>query len=162
MNKIFFISIMFLLVTKSLLGQSDSTKWTLKINDCITSLGYFYQGEHFFEAGLKIDLIQNKTIQKQNISLLPGIQYTKHSGIAYVNPYVMLRYFKPVSKKIACVFSVSYNYRKILGVTSTSVTPEIGININHVATFSYGYNIFPDNRYTWTLPHRFALRITLH
>lgn len=161
MNKISFITIIVLL-SNFLFGQSDSTRWKLKINDCTASLGYFYQGEHFFEAGLKIDYIQYKTKKKQNISLIPGIQYTKHNGIAYANPYIMLRYFKPVSMKIACVFSVSYNYRKILGVTSSALTPEIGININHVATFNYGYNIFPDNKYDWTLPHRFAFRLALH
>lgn len=162
MNKVFFILLIIFFKTNLLFGQSDSTKWSLKINDCIASLGYFYQGEHFFEAGLKIDYTQNKTQQKQNISLIPGIQFTKHNEIAYLNPYVMLRYFKPINMKIACVFSVSYNYRKILGLTSSAVTPEIGININHVATFSYGYNILPDNRYTWTLPHRFAFRLALY
>lgn len=145
-----------------LFGQSDSTKWKLKINDCVLSLGYFYQGEHLLEAGLKIDYIQNETKKKQNISIIPGIQYTKHSEIAYQNPYVMLRYFKAMNTKIAYVISVSYNHRKILGITSSAITPEVGMNINHINTLSYGYNIFTENSYTWTLPHRVAFRITLH
>lgn len=161
MDKIFAITLA-LLIPVFLFGQSDSTKWKLKINDCALSLGYFYQGEHLLEAGLKIDYIQNETKKKQNVSIIPGIQYTKHNEIAYLNPYVMLRYFKPININIAYVFSVSYNYRKILGVTSSAITPEVGININHISTLSYGYNIFPENSYTWTLPHRLAFRLTLH
>jgi hypothetical protein len=125
-------------------------------------MGYFYQGEHFGEAGLKIDFIQNKTKGKQNISLIPGGQFTRHNKISYINPYVMLRYFRPISNKIALVTSVSYNYRQVTNIVSSSVTPEIGINFIHNNTISYGYNIFLDNKYSWTLPHRLAMRIMLH
>jgi hypothetical protein len=143
-------------------GQTDTTKWSLKVNRCKLSAGYFYQGEHFGEAGLKIDYIQDKTKKKQNLSIIFGGQITKHDKAWYINPFVTLRYFKPFSYKVSLVTSLSYNYRQVQHIVSSSVTPEIGINLSHNWTITYGYNFFLDNKYSWTLPHRLALRLTLH
>lgn len=151
-----------MILNNKLNGQTDSNKWKLKINDCKAALGYFYQGEHFMEGGFKIDFTQDGSKNYQNFSLIPGGQLTKHLKCVYINPFVMVRYFKPLSKKISVVGSVSYNYRKILDVISSSVTPEIGINLNHIATISYGYNMFLDNKYDWTSQHRVAFRLMLH
>lgn len=162
MKQFFGIVVIISTLNFKLIGQTDSSKWKLKVNDCKAALGYFYQGEHFMEGGFKIDFTQNNSRNYQNISLIPGGQLTKHDKNVYVNPFVMLRYFKPLNKKVSVIVSASYNYRKILNIASTSITPEFGINLNHIATISYGYNIFIDNKYDWTLPHRIAFRLMLH
>jgi hypothetical protein len=141
--------------------QADSTRWKFGLNDCKLSIGYLYQEEHVFEAGIKFDYKQGKKWPVKTISVIPGIQYTKNEGIAYINPYVMLRYFHPLNKKIAVAGSTSWNYRKERNITSSAITPEIGIVINSVGNFSYGYNLFIDNKFPGTSPHRLAFRLML-
>ena len=153
-------------------AQTDTTKipkkGTVRISNCQGSMGYFYQGEHFFEGGIKIDYVKYKSKLSRNISFITGGQITKHKSAVYINPYVMLRGYIPLTKSsdkytilqnTGLVVSVSYNYRKVLGETSQAITPEIGFNINQTATFSYGYNFFINNKYSWATNNRFALRI---
>ena len=150
-------------------ADTTKSKWKLKLNGCKLALGYFYQGENFGEVGLKIDYIQqNPKRTKQNISFIPGIQYTKHSKASYINPFATLRYYRVLKDdigrndfNIGAVICVSYNYRKILGEMSNTITPEIGINLSGIITLSYGYNIFLDNKYEWVTHSRFSIRLML-
>ncbi|WP_157454143.1 hypothetical protein [Crocinitomix catalasitica] len=153
--------ILFITLTTHLFTQTDSLNWKLKLNECSASLGYIFQKEHVFEFGIKFDYYnQNKKFNiRQSLSLIAGAQLTSHTKTKYIAPFGTLRYLHPFSDMIGGVITTSYSFRKELGVNSNIITPEIGININQVATFSYGYNFFIDNSNPWLSHHRFALRL---
>ncbi len=162
MRKIAFLYL-FLFLSCSVLAQSDSSNWKLKINDCRLSNGYIYQKEHLYEVGFKVDYInENKRFHTaENISLILGGQITRHNKTTYLNPFGTIRYLGPFSKRIGGVLALSYSYGKELSQRLNTLTPELGININGVATISYGYNVCLDERFEYISKHRMAIRLML-
>jgi hypothetical protein len=59
------------------------------------------------------------------------------------------------------VLSLEYSYRKIQGLVSNSITPEIGFTTPLYVSINYGYNLFLDNKYSWTTYNRITLRMIL-
>lgn len=144
--------------------QVDSTDWNLRISGCTLSNGYIFQKEHIYEVGVKIDYINDNSKYRisENLSLILGGQVTRHNSSTYLNPFGSLRYLRPFSDRFGGIVSISYSYRKELGLVSNTITPEIGVNINQVTTISYGYNFFLDNKFAWVSKSRLAIRFMLH
>ena len=153
----------FLFVIVHVNAQSESSVSKLKLGNVFMSNGYVFQKESLYEGGVKVDLITdiNNYHIKPTFSMIMGGQVSRYNNVTYLNPFGMLRYFKPIRNKFSFVVSISYSYRKILGLVSNTITPEIGLNFNQMVTFGYGYNFFIDNQYDWVSKSRLALRLML-
>lgn len=139
----------------------DNTKWKLEWNVGKFSLGFLYHSSSLFQFGIKIDYRKGYT--KENLAFIPGVQLSKHNGVSYLDPFGMLRFFKPFHDNdiLGAVLSVSYSYSKVLGVTSNIITPEAGLNFLNFVTISYGYNVFLDHKYAWVSPNRISITLMM-
>lgn len=155
-------NLIILFVFLSFLGiaQIDSTTWNLRFNPCKLGYGYIYQGEHLFEAGLKLEYIKEST--GENVSTITGGQLSRHDQVTYINPFSTIRYLKPFDSQTGLKISISYNYRKINSIISQSITPEIGFRFYSISTISFGHNFFLDNKFEWVTRNRIALRVILY
>jgi len=149
-----------LLFSLQLKAQSTKKVWHFGLNDCRAAIGYLYQGEHVGEAGLKFDLQQTTPKTNRTFSFIPGAQVIRHDKVMYLSPFAMLRYYEPLQKDKAITIAVSYNYRKVQGQICCAITPELGFCFGPL-NLSYGYNFFPNDRFSWTWHHRLAIRTML-
>jgi hypothetical protein len=79
--------------------------------------------------------------------------------VTYLSPTIIIRFYKPVKKWAGPTISLEYNNRTIQNINYSSLTPEIGLNINGALSIGYGYVIPLTNKPEWTWSHRIVFRL---
>lgn len=138
MKKFLFIGLAIFLYS-NLLGQNENESGKYRLKEDLSSIfkiGYSYQKSHFIEAGYGYGLV-----------LLNRI-----APYAVIGPYIQLEY-SPIrqnnilGEKIGFEFSyvilsskISFTRYKQNNNVDFVLTPEIGLTIFSIISFTYGYN----------------------
>lgn len=154
---LFFILILHLSIYSQGLKEDKGEKWNFEYHAIHCPMGLIYQNELLFQIGQRIAFRK----KWEAISLCVNAQMQRRENAWYFTPSVLINYWKPIKYRMGPVLSLEYSYRKIQGLVSNSITPEIGFTTPLYVSINYGYNLFLDNKYTWTTYNRISLRMIL-
>src|SRR5688572_25980677 len=70
------------------------------------SYAYFYDGNHYFEGGLKLNLIKNDYTGRA-FGIIPGFQFTRSNDVSYVNPFASINCFFDTDQDFTCTVRLS-------------------------------------------------------
>jgi hypothetical protein len=132
------------------------SEWEFGLSDSRASLGYVYDGNHYFEYGVRFDL-KKKYNYLFTTSLIPGLQMTKSNYVSYVNPFVTARCYIDIDLPV--IILVSINREKRLGEICYKLTPEAGFG-DGLWSFTVGCNFLMRYAFSETEMFRVSLRLT--
>ncbi len=139
-------------------NQPSEKKWHFNYYPPHAPTSLIYQKEFLFQFGQRLTLRKSKTFEMFSLTVNAQFQIQK---VLYISPALFLSYEKPINKKIGLITVLEFSNRKILGITSNMLTPEIGLKFDSAISINYGYNLFLDNRFSNTSKHRIAVRLML-
>lgn len=175
---------------KTIKAKRDSSQWKLRFSPLFLELGLIVEHKLIYELGLKFEYARKKQYSgtwrfsklvdahekfrtRENFSLIAGSQYFRTKYIYgnilmgnyvvnhYFNPFITLRYYKPINNG-GLLVQGSISRKKIDSEVSKIVTPEVGWTFADLFSLSYGYNFFLDKKFSWEREHRFILRVMLN
>jgi hypothetical protein len=136
------------------LKEDKGVKWKFQYQPIHPPIGLVYQNELLFQIGQRIAFMKNW----EAVSLCANVQMQRRENAWYFTPTILINYWKPIKYRIGPVVTLEYSYRKIQGLVCNTITPEIGFTTPLFVSINYGYNLFLDNKFTWTTYNRITLR----